>query len=263
MGKNKTPDAWEDDDWEAQADRAENEPEPEPPTPAPTTRAKRLAKHAEEQRKLWESAEAPPQSNFLLAATDNVPLTTPFKPAVKLLSRKPAPKTIVKRDPITGMEQLTLVDDDAEQEEDKKPQETPEEIRMRQQRMREEKQRRYEEARAKIFGDSNPSSGQSTPGNVTPPHGGDNRQNHRGRGGRGRGRGRGGYHSQPAGTRELFDPSYSPKPGFSLQKRSGDSLPQSASRSTTPRVEDQAIRAPRGPDSNGRGGFARRGGKDV
>jgi hypothetical protein len=212
-----------------------------------------------------------------LAATDNVPLTTPFKPAVKLLSRKPAPKTIVKRDPLTGMEQLTLVDDDAEQEEDNKPQETPEEIRMRQQRMREEKQRRYEEARAKIFGESNPSSGQSTPGNVTPPHGGDNRQNYRGRGGRGRGRGRGGYQnsspqedqtrrpvtSQPAGTRELFDPSYSPKPGFSFQKRSGDSSPQSASRSSTPRVEDQAIRAPRGPDSSGRGGFARRGGKDV
>jgi hypothetical protein len=56
MGKDKIPDAWEDDDWEAQADRAENEPEPEPPAPAPTTRAERLAKHAEEQRKLWESA---------------------------------------------------------------------------------------------------------------------------------------------------------------------------------------------------------------
>ncbi|KAK0631888.1 hypothetical protein B0T14DRAFT_490348 [Immersiella caudata] len=275
MGKDKIPDAWEDDDWEAQADRAENEPEPEPPAPAPMTRAERLAKHAEEQRKLWESAEAPPESNFLLAATDNVPLTTPFKPGVKLLSRKPAPKTIVKKDPVTGMEQLTLVDDDADQEEDKMPQESPEDIRMRQQRMREEKQRRYEEARAKIFGDSNPPSGQSTPGSVTPP--GDGRQNQRGRGGRGRGRGRGGYHSsspqedqsrrpatsQPSGTRELFDPSYSPKPGFSLQKRNGDSSPQNTSRSSTPRVEDQAIRAPRGPDSSGRGGFAKRGGRDV
>jgi len=57
MPKDKVPDAW-DDDWEAQADRAESEPapEPEPQAPVSMTRAERLAKHAEEQRKLWESA---------------------------------------------------------------------------------------------------------------------------------------------------------------------------------------------------------------
>lgn len=52
------PDAWDDDDWEEKADRAAKErskapaPQPEPPM----TRAALLAKHREEQRKLWESA---------------------------------------------------------------------------------------------------------------------------------------------------------------------------------------------------------------
>ena len=57
MSKNtKVPDAW-DDDWEIVADRAESEqPEPQPEVPVPMTRAERLAKHADEQRKLWESA---------------------------------------------------------------------------------------------------------------------------------------------------------------------------------------------------------------
>lgn len=56
---NKVPDAWDDDDWEAQADRAAKEVPPTPAArepPAPLSRAERLAKHAEEQRKLWESA---------------------------------------------------------------------------------------------------------------------------------------------------------------------------------------------------------------
>jgi len=61
MPKNdKVPNAWDDDDWEAQADRVEEEePEPEPEVPAAMTRSERLAKHAEEQRKLWESAYDP------------------------------------------------------------------------------------------------------------------------------------------------------------------------------------------------------------
>lgn len=56
MGKNSTPvpDAWE-DDWETQADKMANEPEQ--PTPqAPLSKAERLAQHAEQNRKLWESA---------------------------------------------------------------------------------------------------------------------------------------------------------------------------------------------------------------
>lgn len=194
---------------------------------------------------------------------------------MKLLSRKPAPKTVMRKDPLTGLEQLTLQDDDDDDEDDaKKHQPTPEEIRLRQQKELEEKQRRYEEARAKIFGGSNPSSGQSTPGNVTPPRSSDGRP-----GQRGRGRGRGGHRvdnkqdnhrqdtagrrQQPAsqaGTRELFDPNYSTKPGFNIQKRGAES--SNSSRPSSSREEDQVIRAPRGPDGSGRGGFgfARRGG---
>ena len=76
-------------------------------------------------------------------------------------SRKPI---IAKRDPVTGMSRLGL-DDDAENDGGaaKEPKLTPEEIRARQKRERDEKQRRYDEARAKIFGESNPSSGASSP----------------------------------------------------------------------------------------------------
>ncbi|KAM7195090.1 hypothetical protein V8F20_007640 [Naviculisporaceae sp. PSN 640] len=287
------PDAW-DDDWESLADRAAkeqptSEPEPEAQQQQAMSKAERLAKHAEAQRKLWEAAETPEEPKFLPIAND-VPLATAFKPTMKLLSRKPAPKMIAKRDPVTGLEQMTLQDDhDEDDDESKKNQPTPEEIRQRQQREREEKQRRYDEARAKIFGEPSPSSGQSTPRSVTPPQsannegvgsgsggGGSSRGNYRGRGGRGRGRGgRGGYGYQndregrqeshsprppsnhQAGTnRELYDPSYSPKPG----RRGGGDTPPQLSRSATPRDEDQAIRAPRGPDASGRGfGFAKRG----
>ena len=213
--------------------------------------------------------ETPDDQPFLPQATSPVPLATPFKPAVKVLSRKPAPKLISRRDPVTGLEQLTLQDDE-EEEADTKKQETPEQIRKRQQRELEEKQRRYEEARAKIFGDSNPSSGQSSPRTGTPPLASEGRQS------RGRGRGRGGRArdqdsgrqsrkqpdtQQPGNTRELFDPGYSPKPGVNVQRR-GDASAQPGSRTGPPREEDQIIRAPRGPDASGRGfGFVRRGGE--
>ena len=57
MSKKPIPDAWDDDDWEAQADRADKEPSPPEPTPEqPMTKAERIAKHKEEQRRIWESA---------------------------------------------------------------------------------------------------------------------------------------------------------------------------------------------------------------
>ena len=187
-----------------------------------------------------------------------------FKPAVKVLSRKPAPQMIARKDPVTGLESLALQDEEGAEE--VKAQETPEERKTRQQKELEERQRRYEETRAKIFGESksNPPSGQSTPGNVTPPPPSDAvRGSYRGRG-RGRGGARGGSHSRndsqekrptnQSNTRELFDPGYAPKPGFALQKRNETGSPQPG-RSTTPRNEDQVIRAPRGPDGSGRGGF--------
>jgi hypothetical protein len=57
VNKDKVPDAW-DDDWEAQADKAakaEEQQAPEQPVTS-MTRAERLARHADSQRKLWESA---------------------------------------------------------------------------------------------------------------------------------------------------------------------------------------------------------------
>jgi len=59
--KTAVPDAW-DDDWEAQADKlasdenSKPEPEPEPEPEIPQTKAESLARHAETNRKLWESA---------------------------------------------------------------------------------------------------------------------------------------------------------------------------------------------------------------
>ena len=87
-----------------------------------------------------------------------MPLAATFKPAMKVLSRKPAPKMIAKKDPITGIERMTLQDDDDDDDESKKNQPTPEEIKLQQQRDREEKQRRYDEARAKIFVEPSPAS---------------------------------------------------------------------------------------------------------
>lgn len=192
-------------------------------------------------------------------ATNNVPLSSGFKPQVKVLSRKPV---IAKRDPASGMSQLSI-DDDDDDAASKEPTLSAEEIRAKQRKDREEKQRRYDEARAKIFGESAPSSRGSSPGisgTTTPP-----RQDSRrgGRGGRGGARG-GGYQQQQQqqgvepqtrspGPRELYDPNYASRDGS--QRRQDD---------TNARQKDEGapIRAPRGPDASGRGGFgfARRGG---
>ncbi|KAI0387411.1 hypothetical protein F5Y04DRAFT_274264 [Hypomontagnella monticulosa] len=279
----KVPDAW-DDDWEVQADKVaatETQEEPESQQQEPMSRAERLAQHAESNRKLWESAEAPPETFHYLAARSDPPLATGFKPALKVLSRKPTAASSAR-----DLDE----DDDAK----KTPQLTPEEIQAKQQREREEKQRRYDEARAKIFGtsttggsgvvSSNPSSGASTPGAVTPPRSAEGR-GPRGRGGRGGGRGAGAHRhnesrgdrerdrdsnqrpgSQSGGGRELYDPNYAPKPGFQLERRGNSNSSEGGvplPRRSTPREEDQVIRAPRGPDGSGRGGFgfARRGAK--
>lgn len=199
-----------------------------------------------------------------------MPLATNFKPQVKVLSRKPV---VAKRDPVTGMSQLSLEGDDGEDEAKKEVQLTPEEIRAKQKRDREEKQRRYDEARAKIFGDSAPSSGASSPGTVTPPRS-EGRHTPQGRA---RGRG-GGYRNtdtrqfdnrraqpQSGSARELYDPNYASRADPQFQRRGGDSdaLPRQSTPQDT-QSQQQAIRAPRGPDGSGRGGFgfARRGGKE-
>ncbi|KAI1631467.1 hypothetical protein F4809DRAFT_165364 [Biscogniauxia mediterranea] len=296
----KVPDAWEDDDWEAQADKAATTGESEPATESQVKLSKkeRLAQHAELNRKLWESAESPPPNFHYLASRSDPPLASTFKPAVTVLSRRPTPQLATRRpdDPNNPNAAAARDDDDDDDDENpKKVQLSPEEIRAKQLREREEKQRRYDEARAKIFGTSNtgsggggsggagasvaasnPSSGTSTPGTVTPP-----RPSGDGRGQRGRGRGRGGgyrYNSENRGDRdrdgnqrpgsqsggsgrELYDPNFSPKPGFQLERRGGGSsggVPLSGR--STPRDDDQVIRTPRGPDGSTRG-FAPRGAK--
>ncbi|KAH8598809.1 hypothetical protein B0O99DRAFT_477372, partial [Bisporella sp. PMI_857] len=144
------PDAW-DDDWETQADKAAEEQPVEPvKEEVKITKAERLAKHAETNKKIWESAETPETFHFL-AARDNVPLKQEFKPALKVLSRKPAPTVVQRVDPLTGVAKLTL-DDEDEEDGPKANQLTPEELRLRAQREREEKQKRYDEARARILG---------------------------------------------------------------------------------------------------------------
>ncbi|KAI1820390.1 hypothetical protein F4861DRAFT_69774 [Xylaria intraflava] len=256
--RTKVPDAWDDDDWEVKADRvASSSQELHEEPQAPMTKAERLAQHAESNKKLWQSAEAPQEPFHFLAARSEPPLTTDFKPAVKVLSRKPAPKMITRRDPLTGaLSQLKVEDEDPDDEKNK-VQLTPEEIRAKQQREREEKQRRYEEVRAKIFG-------------ATPADSRAQRGRGRGRGGNGGGghrhndsRGDSGSSQRPASQagsngKELYDPNYSPRPGSTGEGRGG-STPVSSSRST-PRNEDQVIRSPRGPDGNSKG-FARRGAK--
>lgn len=55
-GAAAVPDAWDDDDWEAQADRMAKE-EPKPPSPKPVlTKSERQAEHQASNRKLWQEA---------------------------------------------------------------------------------------------------------------------------------------------------------------------------------------------------------------
>lgn len=194
-----------------------------------------------------------PETFHFLAARDTIPLKAEFKPTLKVLSRKPAPKVIQKIDPLTGLSKLTMEDDD--EEEEKKDQPTPEELRARAQKEREEKQRKYDEARARILGTP---SGSSTPRNTTPS--GDEGRSNRGKSrGRGNGRQDNNRPSSQSGSKDLFDPNYTPKPVVSIQKRNNGAQ----SGKSTPKDEEQAIRAPKGPDGSGRGGFgfANRGGK--
>ncbi|KAG6041616.1 hypothetical protein E4U41_003227 [Claviceps citrina] len=295
MKKFAVPDAW-DDDWESQADGATKTEEDDETEqgggaslqPAPSlTKAERIMKHAEANRKIWESADAAPQTFHYLEANSTVPLTSSFKPQVKVLSRKPV---IAKRGLASGgMTQLSAEDDD-DAENKKERQLTAEEIRAKQKRDLEERQRRYDEARAKIFGESNPSSRGSSPGTVTPPRS-DGRHLGRGRG-RGGGRASNTNHhdargpsdmrranNQPLTGRELYDPNFSPKVDSPAQRRGGEGDGPVRGTSTghdqhqghvqyqsqtLPPQQQQAIRSPRGPDGSGRGGFgfARRGNKD-
>ena len=197
----------------------------------------------------WYQSETP-KSPYFVDSRNDVPLKSDFKPAVKVLSRKPAPKVVARTDPVSGLEQLTLEDDDEDDEDDaKKKTLTMEERQLKAQKDREEKQKKYKEVREKLFGTSEPASEAGSPGNITPPisRGQD----------RSRGKARTGRESRPSSstgnkTRQLYDPNYTVKPdSIYVQKKEAQS---SGSGRSTP-AEELIIREPKGPDGSGRGGF--------
>lgn len=195
--------------------------------------------------------------DFFLSTRTEVPLKSEFKPAMKVLSRKPA-----ATGGALGAGQLLLDNDDQDDDEDvgKSRALTAEERQLKAQQEREEKQKKYEEARQRLFGVSDSSASRS-PGNTTPPRQGSGAS-------RGSSKARGTRDTRhPASSgndtsapRQLFDPSESAKPESAhLHKK--DHTPFVSGRSTP--IEQQPIRTPRGPDGSGRGGFGfvPRGGK--
>jgi hypothetical protein len=203
-----------------------------------------------------------------------VPLRSEYKPPTVLLSRKgPVTQTQNPRPPTAGLENLSLkngttisnaAQESSEDEDEVKARElTLAERQAQAAKDREEKQRKYEERRKELFGNSSSSltapqqgnqhrSGNTTPSSLTPP-GSRSATPNRGRGGRGGRRG-GGDHSansrnQSKNSPQLYDPTYGPKPDSTyVQRRENGSL-------TPVTPVQQPIRAPKGPDGSGRGGF--------
>lgn len=242
----KVPDAW-DDDWVENADSAPAVPETAP-TNKKLSKAERRAKQAEFNRQLWDAAEAP-EGSYYIHTRDDVPLKTEFKPAMKVLSRKPPSKS-TSNDIVSGIGRPDLEDDDEDDEVDgKKATMTVEERQAKAQRDREEKQRKYEEVRQRLFGNDS-STGQRPSGNGStgsPKDSGSRRQS-RNRGGAADGRP---LSSAGNKSRQLYDPDYTVKAGSTyIQKKEG----QVASGRSTP-SEQVPIRSPKGPDGSGRGGF--------
>ena len=239
------------------------------------SKAERREQHAKENKQLWDLAESSQDFHFL-NAKGQPPLKAEFKPAVKVLSRKPQPKILPKTDTAAGVATLTLDDEDDSEEEARKQQAmTFAERQAKAQREREEKQRKYAEAREKIFGTPDNASNTSTSRAVSPRGSNAISQSNKSSGRRVRGRGGSSRAdsqnsssadqspSRPGSQgKQLFDPTYSPKPtSFYVQRREAAGT-ETSSRPTTP-AEGQPIRAPRGPDGSGRGGFgfAGRGGR--
>ena len=141
-------------------------------------------------------------------------------------------------------------DDDEEENEVVKRTMTIEERQMRAQKEREEKQKKYEEVRQRLFGATDTATnGSPSSSFITPPSNlGD---------GKSKGKNRGGRDSRPtasvgSSSRQLYDPNYTVKPdSVYIQKKEA---PGSDSGRSTP-SEERPIRAPRGPDGSGRGGF--------
>lgn len=258
--------------------------EPAPPKPEPKlTKAQLKAKHAELNRQIWESAyvypyfsmylrntlktiflcdRENPQPQYFAEAHNPAPAAASFKPKVTMLARKPSPQVLSR-----NMAGMNLEDDDSEEERRKKAAEDFEERKIRAQKERAEKERKYAEARERIFGSPAPSATDESRSNSP-------NKASRGKGrGRGGGGGGGGRDSQPrssneqspargagaAPQRQLFDPTYTPKPGsmYIQKKEAGSSQPG------TPSTQEKPIRQPQGPARGGGRGFANRGAHGV
>lgn len=229
-------------------------------------------------------SEGPQETNYFLESRNVVPLRSEFKPPPILLSRK-GPIVHKPKPPTAGLKGLSLESSDDDDDEETKPRElTLAERQAQAAKEREEKQRRYEERRLELFGPASNNStqhhhhqnisGNSTPSSLTPP-GSRSATPSRGRGGRGGGRARGGgggpptssnmtsrTHSRGSGTqqrerereRELYDPAYVSRPpdsvGYIQNRRA-----ENGNAGAMPSPSVQPIRAPRGPDASGRGGF--------
>ena len=236
------PDAW-DDDWIAKPDKPTT---PAAPTNAKISKAEKRAKQAEFNRQIWADAEDP-QDNFFLRAHDVVPLKSDFKPAMKVLSRKPKPATAATSDPSLGVSKLGIEDDEDSEDESKKTLLTSQERQEKAAKEREEKQKKYEEVRQKLFGAEQTSTSGPVPSARKDSHS----RNHS--------RNKTVKESRPSSSasnrhRQLYDPNDTGKPGSSsVLKQEAKSAP----------AETQPIRNPRSPDNSGRGGFgfAPRGGR--
>ena len=203
-------------------------------------------------------------ANYFVESRASVPLQSSFKPNVTVLSRKPGPTAIAKKDATAGVEQLSIQDDEDDEGGQARPKTpTPEERALKAQREREKKQKKYDEARERLFGVPAASPGSTPPRSGTPVRGSASE--------RGKGRGRGGgakdskenKDSRPTSSasgkaKQLFDPSYAPKPDSAYLQRK-----EAVESGGAPPMEEQIIRTPKGPDGSGRGGFGfvRRGDK--
>ncbi|QKX55783.1 uncharacterized protein TRUGW13939_02881 [Talaromyces rugulosus] len=274
--QNNVPDAWE-TDWEMLADKQDQTPESaDKKVSSKVTKAQRRAAQAEFNRQLWAEADAPQTFHYLESKADVVPLKQEFKPAVTVLSRRPQMASRNGDAATAGLSALNLGPDgkelyDSDEEANKAPEMTPEERHAKALKDREEKQRKYEEVRERLFGNSStPGSGASSPGGTPPPS---RHQSSGGEGNRGRGRNRGGGRDRDNSNREkrdspgasnnnmgkqrqLYDPNYAAKSNSTYLQRRDRPQQSSTERSDTEQqVPKQPIRNPRGPDSNGRGGF--------
>ena len=184
-----------------------------------------------------------------------MPLQSDFKPAVKVLSRKPAANAVAGKDGL-GLGQLNI-DDDDDDDDPRKNQMTAEERRLKAQKEREEKQRKYDEARQRLFGtDTSPRS--TSPAKPLPYQLKQNAE------GRGSSKNRGTRDSRPSSSasgkaKQLYDPNSPVKqdPAYNQTR------PQREEPGLSTPEEGKPIRLPKGPDSSGRGGFgfAPRGGR--